>query len=194
MVSTKPELLAGPYHPPALGRGDRTTCLFRDAEVVITRWTDALISWPRCQRVGVRGGSGLLVTEELVRAIRTESSLAIQYWWGVNAETVWRWRKAFGVSQWGTEGSQQLHQQSSEAGARKLRGKTRPAAAVRKQVKTCRERGYKPGSRRWEKTGWKQWELDLLGTAPDAEVAAQIGRSVSAIRAMRWRLGRGSVK
>jgi hypothetical protein len=175
----KPELLGGPYHPPALRRGDRTTCLFRDAEVVITRWTDAPLSWPRCQRVGVRGGSGLLVTEELVRAIRTESSLAIQYWFGVNRETVWRWRQAFGVTRWGTEGSQRLHQQSVDAGGRKLRGKKRPRSAVQKQMETRRQR-----------TGWKQWELDLLVTASDAEVAAQIGRSRSAVRKMRWRLSR----
>jgi hypothetical protein len=42
------------------------------------------------QRVGVRGGSGLLVDEELLRAIRSESSSAIQYWWGVTMETVWQ--------------------------------------------------------------------------------------------------------
>jgi hypothetical protein len=97
-LANKTELLHGSYDPPALRRGDRTTCLFRGAEVVITAWTDAPISWPRCQRVGVRGGSGLPVSEELVRAIRTESSLAIQHWWAIGEETVWRWRKAFGIS------------------------------------------------------------------------------------------------
>jgi hypothetical protein len=65
-------------------------CLLRDGTVVITSWSDGRISWPRCRRLGVRGGSGLLVDDELVRAIRSESSLAIQYWWGVQAETVWR--------------------------------------------------------------------------------------------------------
>src|SRR5690348_4629655 len=99
MASTKPELL----RPPALRRGDRTTCLYRDTEVVITSWTEARISWPRCQAVGVRGGSGLLVDEELLRAIRCESSLALQHWFGVNEATVWRWRRAFGVTRWGTE-------------------------------------------------------------------------------------------
>jgi hypothetical protein len=67
------QLLSGPYTPPALKRGDRTSCLFRDADVVITSWTAAPIPWPRCRRLeGGGGGSGLLVTEEKVRAIRTE--------------------------------------------------------------------------------------------------------------------------
>jgi hypothetical protein len=43
MASSKPELLHGPYQPPALRRGDRATCLYLDAEVVITSWTDARI-------------------------------------------------------------------------------------------------------------------------------------------------------
>jgi hypothetical protein len=62
------QLLSGPYTPPALRRGDRTSCLFRDADVVITSWTAAPIPWPRCRRLECGGGSGLLVTEELVRA------------------------------------------------------------------------------------------------------------------------------
>jgi hypothetical protein len=55
--------------------------------------------------VSVRGGSGLLVDEELLRAIRSGSSLALQYWFGVGEATVWKWRQAFGVSRHGTEGS-----------------------------------------------------------------------------------------
>jgi hypothetical protein len=72
----------GPYNPPALRRGDKASCLYRDGDVVITSWSDGRISWPRCRRLGTRGGSGLLVDEELARAVRLESSLAIQYWWG----------------------------------------------------------------------------------------------------------------
>jgi hypothetical protein len=71
------KLLHGPYIPPALRRGDRTVCLYRDGEVVITSWTNACIAWPRCRAIGIRGGSGLLMTEELVRAVRTESAEAI---------------------------------------------------------------------------------------------------------------------
>src|SRR5262249_31675142 len=56
------------------------------------------------------GGSGLLVTEELVRAVRSESAVAIKCWFGVSTNAVWNWRRAFGVTQWGTEGSRRLHQ------------------------------------------------------------------------------------
>jgi len=40
---------------------------------------------------------------------------------------------------------------------------------------------------RWGEKRWKRWELDLLGTAPDAELAARFGRSENAVRVMRWR-------
>lgn len=109
----------------------RATCLYRGGEVIVTAWSDAPISWPRCRREGTRGGgSGLLVDDELLRAIRTESSLALQYWWGVNGATVWRWRQAFGVGMWEPEGSQRLHRELSEAGAETVRG--RPL--TRKQI------------------------------------------------------------
>src|SRR5262245_7219082 len=75
--SYKPRLLAGPYTPPTQRRGDRATCLFREADVTVTSWTSAPISWPRCCRPGTHGGgSGLLVTEELARAVRTEPAIA----------------------------------------------------------------------------------------------------------------------
>jgi hypothetical protein len=62
---------------PALKRGERTRCLYRDCDVVITSRTDARIPWRRCRAIGTRGGSGLLVDEELLRAIRTQSAEAI---------------------------------------------------------------------------------------------------------------------
>src|SRR5438046_1858186 len=43
------KLLHGPYTAPALKRGDKATCLFRDAEVVLTSWSDGRIPWPRCR-------------------------------------------------------------------------------------------------------------------------------------------------
>jgi hypothetical protein len=78
---TTPSCLFGPYEPPALRQGDRAHCLYRDADVVVTGWSDGRISWPRCRALGHRGGSGLLVEEELARAIMHESG-ALLYWWG----------------------------------------------------------------------------------------------------------------
>jgi hypothetical protein len=182
------KLLHGPYHAPTLRRGDRAVCLFRDADVVITSWSDAPTPWPRCQRANQKagGGSGLLVNEELLRAIRSESSLAIQHWFGVCAEVVWRWRKAFGVTQWGTEGSQRLHQVVSERGASRIRGKKWPRSLVRRRAATRRQQGYG----RWpSKNDWKPEELALLGTMPDDQLAERIGRTANGVRAKRTRLG-----
>jgi hypothetical protein len=44
-------LLHGPHRSPSLGVGDRATCLFENCDVVVTSWTDAGISWPRCKRL-----------------------------------------------------------------------------------------------------------------------------------------------
>jgi hypothetical protein len=62
-----------------LKKGDRATCLYRDALVVVTSWSDGRLSWPRCRALGHRGGSGILVYADLARAIRHESAAAVEY-------------------------------------------------------------------------------------------------------------------
>ena len=105
----KVKLLHGPYQVPALRVGDRATCLYRECAVVVTSWTDAPISWPRCRRTEGKGHPSLLVDDELARAIRTESAEAIKHHWRVGEQLVWKWRKAFGIGRTGTEGSARLH-------------------------------------------------------------------------------------
>ena len=78
-VPENAKLLFGPYTPPPLRKGEHTRCLYRDADVVITSWSDGRISWPRCRALGHRGGSGLLVDDELARAITHESAAALMY-------------------------------------------------------------------------------------------------------------------
>jgi hypothetical protein len=68
----KVKLLHGPYKAPPLRKGDRATCLYRDKNVVITRWSDARISWPLCRPLG-KGQPSLLLDKELARAVRCES-------------------------------------------------------------------------------------------------------------------------
>jgi|SRR5262245_29748845 len=116
-------LLHGPYTAPPLHRRDRASCLFRGGEVVITGWSDAPIPWPRCRVLGGHGGgSGLLVDEELARAVRCESMLAIRLWWGASAGTVWRWRRALGARGL-NEGSARLRQHLNQEIADRLRGR-----------------------------------------------------------------------
>ena len=74
-------LLHGPYEAPPLRVGDRASCLFRDCDVVVTGWTDARISWPRCRPLDVRRSHpSLLVNEDLARAVCQESAAAQMYW------------------------------------------------------------------------------------------------------------------
>jgi hypothetical protein len=187
-LSDRVQLLGGPYHAPALQRGDRATCLCRDCEVYVTSWTDARIPWPRCKVRGQRGGTGLLVTEELARAVRTESAAALAYSFGVNVATVTAWRKMLGIGQWQTDGSRRLHQASSEAGARKCRGKKLPRSLVESRLEIRRQNGIRM-PQRWATTGWKPEDLALLGTIPDEELARQLGRTRSAVRSQRVRQG-----
>jgi hypothetical protein len=185
-VPDKFRLLHGPYEPPALRKGDRTVCLYRAADVVISAWSDGRTSWPRCRAVGVRGGSGLLVCEELARAIRTESAAALEYWWGVSNSTVTLWRAALGVEgQFGTEGSKRLHQATSERGA----AATRTREVTDRERRTRRRRALALNLGRYlnpaHGEGWTAAELALLGTAPDEEVAERIGRTKDAVRQKR---------
>ena len=62
----KVRLLFGPYTPPPLRRGERSVCLYRDADFIVTSWSAGRIQWPRCRALDAPGpGSGLLVNEEL---------------------------------------------------------------------------------------------------------------------------------
>jgi hypothetical protein len=61
-------LLHGPYTAPALRRGDRAVCHFRDGAVIITGWSAGRIPWPRCRLPGTHGGGrGLVMGDELAR-------------------------------------------------------------------------------------------------------------------------------
>jgi hypothetical protein len=184
------QLLFGPYDPPALRRGDRAECLFRDCDVVILRWSQGRIPWPRCRAIGTRGGCGLLVDEELARAVRSESAAAVMFWWGASKKAVWHWRKTLGVGRMDSEGSRRLIQAAAELGgaARRERGLTdeeRHAASERgKRLNLGRY--LVPGYQgRW----WTKKELNLLGKLPDEEVAARIGRTKHAVRVRRTMLG-----
>lgn len=96
-------------------------CLLRDCTVVVTSFSDAPISWPRYQPIDKRGGSGLLLAGDLVKAVWQESATAIGWWWGVSEGTIWRFRKALGVTRTNCMRSRRLTQAASKQGLDSLK-------------------------------------------------------------------------
>src|SRR5262249_43964885 len=163
MSADKTKLLFAPSPPPVVQVGDLTLCLYRDAEVVVYGWSMAPVPWPRCYQAGKHGaGKGILVDDELARAIRHESALAVQYWWGVCQKTVCKWRAALGIFRTDAGGRRRLILQSAVNG---LNARRRGAAGEVRLVTAA--------------------ELDLLGTLPDAEVGFRTDRTYHAVRTMR---------
>ena len=117
--------LIGSYNPPAVRCGEVVTCLYRDADCVVTGFHDGRIQWPRVRARAGRGGSGLWINEELVRAIRTESAAALMYWFGIGSHAVWNWRRSLlpGKGKFRTPGSKIAHQRASDAGAKATQAK-----------------------------------------------------------------------
>ena len=178
-------LLFGPYQAPRLKRGDRAFCLVRDRAMVITGWSAARLSWPRCRPLDPpRFGAGLLIDDELARAIRHESALAVAYWWGVNLTTVIRWRKALKVDRKNNEGT---HRLVLGAIGETLKARFGEAAGG------SGRRGSSPFPARGRPAVWTAGEIAVLGALSDAEVAQKTGRSQAAVLKKREQLGRPAV-
>jgi hypothetical protein len=184
-------LLHGPYLPPPLRRGDRTACLARDCDVVVTGTSTGRIPWPRCRAFGTHGGgSGILLDDELARAVRCESALAIRHWWGVSTRTVAWWRRALGVTLTTNERSRQLRHAAAKSGAAAMRerGLTDEEADERSERAERLNLGQYLAPYQ-VKHVWKEERIRLVGTQPGAEVARMLGLSVHAVRLKRTRLG-----
>src|SRR5688500_16838345 len=90
-------LLFGPYRPPPrIRRGSIVQDAIR-GNVVMVRWSAAPLRWPIGRQP--KEPSGLIVTDELVRALKSESGLAIYYWWGIMPSTVTRWKQSLGIKE-----------------------------------------------------------------------------------------------
>jgi hypothetical protein len=134
----------------------------------------------------------LLVDETLVRAIRTESAAALGHHFGVSEVTAWAWRKAFGVGQWGTPGSQRLLAATTARANAAVRGKPLPRKAVRDRRRRAKAmdlarhlRAYREQQR--AERPWADDDVALLGTMPDARLAARLGRTRDEVRNERVR-------
>jgi len=191
-IPDRVKLLFGPYHPPPLKKGDLAACLYRDADVIVTAWSDAPLSWPRGYAPSATqgGGPGLIVEDELARALRSESAAAVSYWWGIGKTTVAKWRKALGVTKTNNEGTHRL-----------VRAATEKALAVALETELSedereRRREVMRSMRLWEVapavTFGKPWTPEddaVLGTLRDAEAAERTGHTLDGVRDRRRELG-----
>lgn len=94
MLRDRLKLLQSPYIAPSVRRGDTLLDLARGEFVTVGGYSSGPIAWPRKLK---NGRAALIVCDELARAVREESEIAIAHHWGVNVGTVWAWRKALGV-------------------------------------------------------------------------------------------------
>jgi hypothetical protein len=97
----------GPYQAPRFRLGQVVICEAR-GRVRIVRISSGRIPWP----VGQRGrAQSLVLCRGLVKAIKKEANIAVQYWWGVGHSAVRKWRRALGVGL-GNHGSSVLRRAS----------------------------------------------------------------------------------
>jgi hypothetical protein len=166
-------------------------CLYRSAWCRVTSFTDALIPWPRVQPIGVRGGSGLWVNDTLVRAIRTESAVALKHWFRASQTAVYNWRVWAGVDgHFTTAGSQREQRKAARLGADATRGAEFPEAEREaRRVRAVKDNLIAHARRHRWPAGWTADQDALLGTDTDQAVATKLNKTRAAVRARRHRLG-----
>jgi hypothetical protein len=96
MIDADRYRLLGTYRTPRVRVGRLLTCEARDCDVTVTGYSSARIPWPKGRRVNAKAVA-LVVYGSLARAVRTESNLAVAYWFGVTPKIVSKWRKVLGV-------------------------------------------------------------------------------------------------
>lgn len=179
------KLLYGPYAPPKVQLGEQLMDEVR-GPVIAGKWSQGRIPWP-CVRTA--GRSAFILTGDLLKAVRNESSLAIQHWWGVSPSTVHRWRRSLNTDQY-NEGTLRLHREwkpekISAAAARRGQRKGASPESRAKMTANIRARGYYHTNQRI----WTKEEEALLGTMADPAVAVKLGRTLKAVGMWRRKLG-----
>ncbi len=194
-LSERIKLLHGPYRSPRVRRGDVMFCEIRGS-VRVTSFTNGPIPWPRALILGHgrRGKPAMVICGDLLQAIRTESNLAVQYWWGVKECCVTRWRKTLGVAEF-NEGSKRLCVAKMEDikppdWRERIAARSHKLESHIKALATLRANGRHRGNLRQ----WKPDEITLLGTMPDPALAMMLGCSVYLIAKKRQELGIASYR
>ena len=114
----------------------------------------------------------------------------MKYWFGIGEWAVWNWRRKLGVDRKSNPGTRRLMAAASAQGAAATRGVPLPPEAV--EEGRCRAKRLNLA--RFLPQGgvlpcWTKEQTALLGKLPDEEVARRIGRTASAVRVRRSKLG-----
>ena len=113
MVGEARRALIGVYRPPVVQLGDWLHDEI-DGRVEVGGYSDGPVPWPRRLKTG---RPSLILCGDLVRAVRTESAVAIAHHFGVGSVTVSKWRVALGVDRQNNEGTQSLYRGTAVAGS-----------------------------------------------------------------------------
>jgi len=162
--------LIGRYTTPRFRYGKLVMCEMR-GEVEIVGLSDSPIPWP----IGKRGRhKAIVLCGALVKAVRRESSLAVQHWFGVGPFTVWKWRRALGVDR-NTASTSRLFSENSQtnpaivAGLAKAHGKPRDPERCAK-IAAAQKGKSRPASAM--QTAWEANRGRKHTTEPRAKMSA----------------------
>ena len=201
----KVRFVGGPYVPPLVPIGGWLKCELR-GELQVGGYTNALIPWP----VATGHRKQLIVCVDLVRALKTESVLAVAFHFGISRTLVSEYRSRLGIERF-TAGSQRLfwrsvnlartdearaklsrhHEGRSDLMTSEAREKLRQIQK-RPKSEAWKQKMSERWTRRYAVSGkpleWTEAELKLIGTRPDREVARLLGRTLSALKAKKFQL------
>ena len=164
--------------------------------VKVGGYSDGPIPWP----VKWKTRNSLILCGDLREAVKMESEIAVAHHWGVSIKTAQKWRRALDVEPY-TTGTQWLQHVQAEdnatparireltAAARLVTRRPKPREWKRRMSDHIRLRIQRQGPINPKHRLWSKKEDQLLGEAPDAEIARRLGRTPGAVRSRRNALG-----
>ena len=201
----KMRFVGGPYAPPLVPIGSWLKCELRGM-VQVGGYSNGLIPWP----VAVNHPRQMILCEDLVKALKTESRVAVCFHFGISPQMVSEYRRRLGIERF-TAGSIRLFWRNVKlAASDEARAKMSRQREGRQDLMTpvdrerLREIQRRPKSETWKAKMVERWqrrftllgkpdewteeELKLIGTRPDREVAKLLNRSVLAVKAKKFQL------
>jgi len=201
----KVRFVGGPYVPPSVTVGGWLQCALHGL-LQTGGYTNALIPWP----VAVKHPRQMILCGDLVKALKTESRLAVCFHVGISPQMVSEYRRKLGIERL-TPGSTRLFWRNVKlAGSDEGRAKMSQQREGRKDLMTPEDRARlrqiqrRPKTAAWKASAAERWqrryamlgkpevwtkeELELVGTRPDRKVARLLNRSVLAVKAKKFQL------